>query len=307
MTEPDVPRIFTDRQQVLAAIGILLASVSFGIVPFFSRGLTEAGLAPHAVAFYRYVIPALVLLPTLVAQRRKWRELSWGMVTGAVMGLGWIGYVRALEVIPASTVGVIYMTYPVFTVLLAAILFAERPTTKALVASAMILLAAIIAGNPASVPGNQLPLLLMALAAPLGFGFGITVLVHRLSRLPPLARIASVSVGSVLALAPLVAASAPADILPGTPQVWLLVIGLSLLTALVPQLIFVISSPVIGAPRTAVIGSVELPTMFLVGLCAFGEHLKPAQLTACGLIIAAILMTQSRAARNVTTQMAKRK
>jgi hypothetical protein len=37
----------------LATALVVFASVGFGSVPFFVRGLVEAGLAPHAVAFYR--------------------------------------------------------------------------------------------------------------------------------------------------------------------------------------------------------------------------------------------------------------
>ncbi len=203
-----------NTKQTMAALGVLFASVWFGIVPYFSRNLTDQGLAAHSVAFYRYIITAVILLPAFLSQLKAWRELVWGLCAGAGMGLGWIGYVRAVETIPASTVGVLYMTYPVFTVVIAWAMFADPPSRKALLASGLIFLAAVIAGNLAAVPSQDLPTLIHSLAAPLGFGFGICVLVHRLSRIRPLARIASVSLGSVLALSPLVATSTAAEILP---------------------------------------------------------------------------------------------
>ena len=99
-----------------AVAGVLFASICFGFVPYFSRGLTDQGLAPYAVAFYRYILAAIVLLPALLIHRSNWREIVWGMAAGAVMGLGWVGYVTALETVSTSTVGVLYMTYPVFTI-----------------------------------------------------------------------------------------------------------------------------------------------------------------------------------------------
>ena len=72
-----------------------------------------------------------------------------------------------------------------------------------------------------------------------------------------------------------------------------------------PQLIYTVSSPIIGALRTAVIGSVELPTMFLVSIFAFGETLTFSQLIACVLVIIAIVVTRSRVTRNVTTNIAR--
>lgn len=294
-----------DTKQTLAALGVLFASICFGIVPYFSRNLTDQGLAAHSVAFYRYVITAVILLPAFLGQLKAWRELVWGLCAGAGMGLGWIGYVTAVETIPASTVGVLYMTYPVFTVVIAWALFADPPSRRALFASGLIFLAAVIAGNPTAVPPQQLPTLILSLAAPLGFGFGICVLVHRLSRIPPLARIASVSLGSVLALSPLVATSTAAEILPTDANTWIMILGIAVVSALVPQLIYTVSSPIIGASRTAVIGSVELPTMFLVGMFAFDETLTIAQLSACALVVIAIVLTRSRATRNVTTNIAR--
>lgn len=289
----------------LAVAGVLFASICFGFVPYFSRGLTDQGLAPYAVAFYRYILAAIILLPALLMHRLKWREIIWGMVAGAVMGLGWVGYVTALETVPASTVGVLYMTYPVFTIVIAWALFGDQPTRRSLVAAGMIVIAAIIAGSPASVAPDQIPTLIVSLAAPFGFGFGICVLVHRLARIAPLARIASISLGSVIGLAPLILSSEVGEILPKGGNDWFLIIGIGLVTALIPQLIYTVCSPVIGATRTAVIGSIELPTMFAVGVLAFGEVITGAQAVACGLVLGAIALTQSRSTRTVTTVISK--
>lgn len=289
----------------LAVTGVLFASICFGFVPYFSRGLTDQGLAPYAVAFYRYIFAAIVLLPVLLRHRSKWREILWGMIAGAVMGLGWVGYVAALETVPASTLGVLYMTYPVFTIAIAWALFGDHPTGRSLVAAGLIVIAAIIAGSPASVPLDQVATLLVSLAAPLGFGFGISVLVHRLSRIAPLARIASVSLGSVIGLAPLIISSEVVEILPRGGKDWSLIIGIGLVTALVPQLVYTVCSPIIGASRTAVVGSIELPTMFVVGVLAFGEVITAAHAIACVLVLGAIVLTQSRSTRTVTTVISK--
>ncbi|WP_300072637.1 DMT family transporter [uncultured Ruegeria sp.] len=289
----------------IAVIGVLFASICFGLVPYFSRSLTEQGVAPYAVAFYRYIVAAILLLPVLILHRKKWREITWGLSAGAVMGLGWIGYVAALEKLPASTVGVLYMTYPVFTLVLAWAVFADAPTRRALLASVLIVVAAVVAGSPASVPTEHLPTLLISLAAPFGFGFGICVLVHRLSRIAPLARIASVSLGSVLGLAPLILGADVGELLPREQSDWFLIVGIGLVTALVPQLIYTVCSPIIGASQTAVVGSIELPTMFAVGFVAFGEAISLSQALACALVLGAIAITRSRKTRTVSTVLAK--
>lgn len=289
----------------MAALGVLFASICFGLVPYFSKGLIEQGIPAHAIAFYRYILATVVLFPVLLRNRKVWREIIWGLIAGATMGLGWIGYVKALEHAPVSTVGVLYMTYPVFTMVIAWLLFSDRPDGRAIMASFLIVAAATIAGSPAAVSQDQLLALLVSLSAPFGFGFGICVLVHRLSRITPLARIASVSLGAVLGLTPLMISTQLADVLPSQLSDWILIIGIGLITAFIPQLIYTVCSPLIGTARTAVIGSVELPTMFFVGVIAFGEHITPSQAISCFLIVIAIVLTRSRATRNVATSITK--
>ena len=70
------------RPYALAVIGVLFASICFGSVPYFSRGLTEQGLAPYAVAFYRFVLAAVLMFPSLLGQRAAWREILWGLAAG---------------------------------------------------------------------------------------------------------------------------------------------------------------------------------------------------------------------------------
>lgn len=287
----------------LATLGIILASVGFGLVPYFARSLTAEGMAPHAVAFFRYAIAASVLLPFVWQARAHWKALLWGLCAGVAMGVGWIGYVRAVEVAPVSTVGVLYMTYPVFTLLIAWLVFGDRPGRRAVAGAIMIIAAAALASSPAAVSAEHLPALVLSLAAPLGFGFGINVLVHKLVVLKPLARISCVSLGSVLGLLPLLAATPVEALRPVNAEGWWLVVGIALGSALVPQLLYTVCAPVIGTARTSIAGSFELPTMFLVGWFAFAEPVGLAQWAACAVVISAIVLTPGKPVRSIAGQV----
>ncbi len=168
----------------------------------------------------------------------------------------------------------------------------------------MILAAAMLAMSPTAVSPEQIPALLLSLTAPVSFAVGIQVLTRYLVHLPPLSRIASVTLGSVIGLLPLVIASGDAaQLLPPVSQ-WWLIAGLALATALLPQLVYTVNAPLIGAARTAMAGSIELPTMFVVGWLAFAETIGPAQFAAGALVVAAIIVTPSRgvAAAGVTPE-----
>lgn len=287
-----------------ATLAVVAASVGFGLVPYFARSLTAEGMAPHAIAFYRYAFAAIVLLPFVWRARDQWNPLLWGFAAGMAMGVGWVGYVRAVEVVPVSTAGVLYMTYPVFTLLIAWLMFGDVPKRRAVLASLMIVVAALLATSPDVISADQMPALMLSLAAPLGFAFGINVLVHKLAVLTPVLRIACASLGSVFGLLPLMAATPVAGLFPVTASGWWLVAGIAFGSALVPQLLYTVAAPVIGTARTAIAGSFELPTMFLVGWIAFAEPVGPAQWLACAIVISAIALTPGKSIRSVVANVA---
>jgi drug/metabolite transporter (DMT)-like permease len=195
------------------------------------------------------------------------------------------------------------MTYPVFTLLIGWIWFRDVPSKPAITGALMVIMAAVLASSPAAVESRHLPVMLISLTAPISFGFGINVLIHKLTPLKAIRRVATFSVGASASLLPLMILAAPGSVTPQTPAGWWLVAGLALGTALLPQLLYTSFAPMIGAARSAMAGSVELPTMFFVGWFVLGEVIGPAQWLACLLITLAILMTPARATRNLTTQM----
>lgn len=288
---------------LIATLMVVAAAMAYGTVPFFVKPLTAAGLASHSIAFYRYIFAAIVLLPFMFAARAQWRAIAWGLFAGAAMGLGWIGYVSSLERVPVSTVGVIYMTYPVFTLLIGWMWFGDQPARRGIGAAFLVVAAAILATPPAFFGLDDLLIVLFSLTAPAGFGLGINILVHKLAPLPVLARLASVSFGAAFGLLPLLLLTSPEAAIPQDLSDLWFIAGIAVVTALVPQLLYSIGAPIIGAARAAVAGSVELPTMFVVAWFAFGESISTAAWIACAIIVLAIVMTPSRATRNVATSL----
>ena len=293
-----------DRGSLLPTCLVVLACFCFGTIPYFAKSLTDSGMASYAVAFYRYGLSALILFPLLlrlpVAQVKT---AAWGMMSGVSVGLGWIGFVSALKTVPVSTVGVLYMTYPVFTLLIGWIWFRDVPSKRGMTGALMVIMAALIATSPAAVESRHLPAMLVSLTAPISFGIGINILIHKLTPINAITRVTTFSVGASLSLLPLLILAEPQTVLPQNSHDWQLIGGLALFTALLPQLIYTSFAPMIGAARSSVAGSVELPTMFFISWYTLGEVIGVAQWLACLLITMAILLTPARATRNLTTQM----
>ena len=293
-----------ESSSLLPTVLVMLSCVCFGSIPYFARSLTDAGMASYAVAFCRYGLSALILLPLWIRlPRHHWPVVMWGALSGIGVGLGWIGFVYALKTVPVANVGVLYMTYPVFTLLIGWAWFRDLPSKRSISGALMVVFAATLASSPAAIEPHHLPAMLISLSAPITFGLAINILIYKLTPISPLQRVASFSLGSSLALLPLLLSSDAAEVLPQNPADWWLVLGLALGTALVPQLIYSAFAPRIGAARSAVAGAVELPTMFLIGWTVFAETIGWVQWFACLLVTLAIVITPSRRSRNLSTQI----
>lgn len=273
---------------------IALAALGFGLVPFFAKSLADEGMPASMVAFCRFMVTAVVLIPFLRFDKRGRVTTAWGILAGAAMSIGWVSYVEALKTVPVAVLGVLYMTYPVFTLLVGWVWLRDRPAGRSMLAAGLILIAAIITMTPASVAPENLPAMLLALAAPLSFGAAINILTSKLIHVPAISRIACVAAGAALGLAPLMLGlDLGAGFSIAVANLWLIG-GLSLVTALLPQLMYSIHAPRIGAARTSMAGSVELPMMFLIGWFAFDERIGVVHFLAAVLVLTAIVVTPVR-------------
>ncbi len=277
----------------LATIGLIGASLSMGVVPVFARTMTDDGMAPVAVSFYRNLLGAVLLIGFINFDDARRNATLWGLLAGVGMGFGWTAYVEAVTVVPVSTAGVVYMSYPLFALLVVWLVFGNRPIARSLIGGVMVLGAAAVALGP-ELSGEHSTELLVLVAAPLSFGFAIAVLTERLGPLRPLERVATVGLGSSMGLLPLVASLPASEVIPSDGRALLLVVAIGLVTGIGPQWIYVKCAPRVGPAKAAVSGAVELPTMFFVGAVAFGEAVTTQQFVAGLIVVGAILLVPSR-------------
>ena len=275
----------------IPVVAIMLGAACFGTLPLFARTLTEFAIAAPAIAFFRFALSALVLSPFLVVRGPAARATVWGLAGGAIMGLGWIGFVVALKTLSVAETGILFMTFPLFAIGFC-LVFGDRPGVSGLLGAGLIVLAAVIVAPEGALdPSGALMAVLAALIAPAAYGLLLNIIARRVHTLRPVSATGAIAMGSVLVLGPIVATLPLDAVLPSQPVAYVWLAAFSAATALVPQLVYVVFSPRIGAVRTAMAGSVELPTMFLVGAIAFGEPLGWTHLTAAALIFCAIALT----------------
>jgi drug/metabolite transporter (DMT)-like permease len=268
---------------------IVLAGIGFGLAPYFVRTLLDANTDPSVIAFARFALTAVIMLPFLSFGGRKGSASFMGMVAGILMGFGWVGFIMALKYTTVVTAGVSYMAYPMFTMLFAWALLGSPPGPRGFLAGFMALTAVYISLTPNVFGDMQIAGISYLLMAPLSFGFAVAVMSGWLGRLNPLERLACVPLGACIGLAPAMWITTGGQVLPAEVD-WMALIGLAVLTLLLPGVLYAIAAPRIGLVRTAICGSVELPVMVLSGLWLLGDGLRERDLAAVVLVIVAILV-----------------
>lgn len=277
-----------------ATFAIAVTAVCFGLVPLFARELQTLGISDAAIALYRFAFTAIVTLPFLPLARRKRRQALLLGIAGLLTGLSWVGYLHAIKTAPVAAAGTVYMSYPIFALGFAWLLLGQKPGPRAWFAGALVLSAAGVLISGGDLEGSYWALLL-SLPAPIFFGLVIVVLSSMVPDLTVLEKTACGMVGAVIGLLPIAAMADSATLLPATGDGWLIVIGLGVITALVPQMIYTIACPVVGPARSAMTGAFELPTMIAVGWFVFAETVGLVEFAAAALVLTAILISPAMA------------
>lgn len=282
-----------DRPYGPQGIGVLLimiAAIGCGATPVFTKWLIATGAPFEVISFYRFVITAALMLPFLSLRPGMFSATLMALLAGAAVGLGWTGYAMLLSEATIVTSGVIYFAYPFFTLLFALAMIGWIPSVRGSMSALLVVGAVAVVLQP--IIGTELhwQTVLVALAAPLSFGFAVVVSAGWLQTMSPLERLGSVTLGACLGILPLILLRHPADVLiPATNQI-ALIIGLGAGAALIPSFIYVVAAPRIGAFKAALAGSIELPAMAFFGWWVFLEVPTENEYAAGGLIILAILL-----------------
>ncbi|MGB0389331.1 MAG: DMT family transporter [Ardenticatenaceae bacterium] len=283
----------------VATMMIVLSTIGFGLSPLFAKALLNAGLASPAVVFHRYVLATILFLPALTFAPEKRTATFWAMSGGVAAGLGRIAYLEALKNTPVATMGLIYYTYPLFALLIAALWLRNFPPRRAIFAGVLTVVAASMAFSPTSVGIGGVQPLILSFLTPLTFGYAVIILSDKVTQLTPFERLAGFSFGAVLGLLPLILSLDSSVVIPSRLADWYTILGLAIMVYLIPNLLYIIAAPFAGSARAAIAGSIGLPTMFIGAWLTFGEPIVPLQFVAGLLVVVAIWMTRAKKSENL--------
>jgi drug/metabolite transporter (DMT)-like permease len=270
---------------------VLVSAASFGTLPILVKYAYAAGLTPLQVLGYRFLFAAVGLHALTLVQGQHAGRLGLSRAVLFLL-LGAIGYAAqstafftALCCLSASLVELIAYVYPSL-VTIGAWLFLRRA-----VGGRQALALALSFGGVALLVGGVrlqagLPLLL-ALASPVLYACYILFSERLMRGSSALAASAMVHTGAAATLLVLLLASG-GPLIPGNPAGWPVVALLALVPSMIAISLLLAGLPLIGAPRAALISTVEPVVTLTLAAALLGDRLAPAQLLGAAAVILAV-------------------
>tara|TARA_R110002095_G_C4237784_1_gene238654 strand:+ start:1140 stop:2027 length:888 start_codon:yes stop_codon:yes gene_type:complete len=271
---------------------VLMAAFFYGLNPFFAQLLFREGLGAEMVSLYRFILPAMFFSFFLRTARENWSESCRSLILGVASGIAIFGYFHAMETIPAATAILIYYSYPVFSVLIGWIVFSRVPSQNALISAALVAIAASLTIRPEALPADVLLSVAACFLAPLAVATQVQYLSNPRKSIPATNRMAWITIGHIMVLLPITMWVAPVHVLPVSLTGVMSVLGIALLAAAIPQILFMVGAPRSCADKNALTGSLELVVALLTGAILLGESLDRLELTAMALIVLALFIKQ---------------
>jgi len=255
---------------------------------FIEIGLRD--LSPGMVAFLRVALAALVLLPIAASQGvlpDLRRYGGWLALVGLVqVAAPFILIAAGQEEITSSLAGILVASAPLFTALLA-IRFDQEERSRGLrlvgilvgFGGVALLLGVDLGGSGAELLGG-----LLVVLASLGYAIGGFLVKHRLTGVKPVGMSAYVLAASAIALAPVAAATAPAE----GPSLGPLaaVAALGVLGTGIAFVIFYWLISTVGPARAFIVTYIAPASAVVYGATLLSESITVATLGGLALILA---------------------
>ncbi|MBK6657583.1 MAG: DMT family transporter [Proteobacteria bacterium] len=289
----------------LVVLGALLVSGK-GI---FAKLLFRDGVAVESILLLRSWV-TLPLVWGWALYRTSLRELAGAeprLIAGAMLaGLAshyaaaWLNFV-ALTMINASLERVLLFSYPAMVVLARALAARRWPSARLLIAVMLTYLgvACAVGGLDAGLwQANGLGASLV-LASAAGFAYYLIANERVATVLGSAPFLLYASTAGAIALtlhAAVMGGTSVASFVALAPRDWALIIGMTVTTSVLPLFLFSASIRRIGAQRASIVSTIGPPATFALAAWILGEAMHPIQMLGTALIIAGIVVLETRAA-----------
>lgn len=271
-------------------LAIFASAMGYGFLSVLIKLALEAGARPLPLVMWRFVAGAVAVWVLLGIRRRplppagdRLRVLA----LGALYALNAILFTVALQWVPASTATLVFYTYPVVVVVLAAVFLGEHVTRWRVAAIGFAVAGCVLTAGIGALGGRPLGIALVLLSMA---SLSLYIVGGRslLARLPSHGSSALIVTGTAV-VAALVAAPRTGFALGGGIRAAVLVGLLSIVSTALPITLFVIGLKRIGAGRAAIYSTIEPVVTVTAAAALLGERIALLQYVGGALILIGVV------------------
>ncbi len=286
-----------ERSQRDGMLFIFLAVSGYAFLPTLVKQIQALGMLPLDIALWRFTFAMPVLWLIIFVRRApppaqplpRRRLLGLGVLMSAAALTAFF----ALERMPASTLIVLFYTYPTMVAIISLFL-GERLSAQGWVALGLTLIGIVLTVPNLGAGWDEGDLIGVGMALLNALVVAVYyVLNSRLLRGHSSLMRASawVIVGSFATM--VVTALIRRDVLiPDSPTMWAYLLALATVCTVLPIFCLTIGIQKLGAPKAAIIGTVEPILTIVIAAVTLGERMEPGQVLGGVFIIASVLLLQ---------------
>lgn len=271
---------------------VLLSSFFFGFNGYFGKLGFELGYTPLRLLTVRFAVAAVVMWGIMMWCGKNRSSIPRAeLVSLAIQGVAYaltsLGFFKALEVMPAGLVGVLFYVHPLITMTAARVIWGERANKSMLGAVILAFLGtALVTWSDGGRTIAPLGLLWITLSA---CSYAAFTLIGQKTT-GRLDAIVVTSYSITFCAVFLSVLNPPGYLLSGelSALMWLVGLGIGIICTALAILLYVVGIKSIGASRTAIQSAAEPLSGVLIAAALLNERLFTWQYVGMTLIVAAV-------------------
>ena len=285
-----------DRRTV-CLIAVIAASILWGFLGLFVRGLADLGMSPMQMTCLRYVIMAVALGAfMLLRDRSLFRVDSRSILIMVIIGvlgssLNSVCYFASMERISLSLSTVLQYLSPFIVVLLSVPLFGERLTRNKVLALVLAFTGCVLCTGVLS-QSSELDGLGIALGVMSGLFYSVYTLGSRMVTkgysVVTISFYSALSAG--LVLLPFSDIPSAVGIMSVSMDALLLMLGLGLLMTLTTFGLYMYGIKGLGAGKASIITFLEPMAATVVGLAVYGEMVTVSIVAGMSMVLVSLVL-----------------
>ncbi len=275
--------------RLLGILFVALSAAAFGTLAIFGRYAYADGMDALTILFFRFSLSAGVMAILWVARREG---LPRGPALARLIGMGAVGYVgqafsylTALKYASSGLVALLLYLYPMFVVILSAVVLRERITRLKVLALGLALAGTALTVEP---DGGQLLGILLAISAAAIYSVYIIVGTQVMKQVSAVQSSTVIFASAGVSSGLLMLINGPH--LPATGAGWAATGSIVVLATVLPVVAFLSGLERIGPTNAAMLSTLEPVVTVLLSALLFAELPKPITLLGGGLILAAVIL-----------------